>query len=71
MATCTHCDGTGKCQDDFHSGTEIFNPLGGEDDEGVNRPNFIDNLFGSCPSCGVSNTEMRPDCPHCGGTGAS
>jgi hypothetical protein len=69
MAACPHCDGTGKCQDDFHSGTQLQNPFGGEDDEGVDRPSWLDNFIGSCPSCGVSYTEMRPDCPHCDGTG--
>lgn len=60
MSECTHCNGTGKCQDDFHSGT-----LSGNE----NGPSLSDNFFGHCPSCGDGNTEYRPDCPHCDGKG--
>lgn len=67
--TCPHCRGTGKCQDDFHSGTPLLNPFGGIDDQGVDRPSALDNMFGRCPSCGDSNTEWRPPCPHCDGKG--
>jgi len=69
MAECSHCDGTGKCQDDFHSGATIFGGLGEKDEYGKVRPSVVNHMFGECPSCGVSNTEMRPPCPHCNGTG--
>ena len=61
MANCSHCDGTGKCQHDFHTG--IF---GDEDDS----PTIMDIVFLSeCPNCGDDNMEWPGDCPHCGGTG--
>lgn len=60
MSQCSHCDGSGKCQDDFHLGT--FS----DDDNG---PDLWDHIGGKCPSCGSTNTEMRPECPHCDGTG--
>lgn len=67
MATCTHCRGTGECQDDFHSGTR--GPFGGDSGDGVDHPDYMEHMFGRCPSCGGDNTEMRPDCPHCNGSG--
>jgi hypothetical protein len=60
MAKCSYCNGTGECQDPFHKGT-----FSGDDD----GPTLLDNLIGSCESCGSTNTEMRPPCPHCDGTG--
>lgn len=66
MSQCTHCFGRGRCQDDYHSGSSLF---GGEDEAGQNRPGFLGGLIDSCPSCGNGNTESRPECPHCKGTG--
>lgn len=66
MAECTHCGGTGRCQNDFHSGNTF---IGGEDRSGQDHPGVLDMVFGSCPACGGSNTEWRPECTHCDGTG--
>ena len=60
MSECSHCQGTGECQDDFHKGT-----MTGDED----GPSLWDNIAGRCESCGSRNTEMRPPCPHCDGTG--
>ncbi len=53
---CEHCKDTGKCQDEYHSG--FFS------EDGPSTLNVIDNMLGSCPSCGSGNTEYAP-CPHC------
>jgi hypothetical protein len=66
MQDCYHCSGSGRCQNDFHSGGRLF---GGEDAAGQVHPSLVDSVFGSCPSCGDGNTEWRPECPHCDGTG--
>jgi hypothetical protein len=66
MGKCNHCDGSGRCEDDFHSGGGF---LGGEDSAGQNHPGLFESTFGHCPSCNDGNTEWRPACPHCAGTG--
>lgn len=66
MGECSHCSGTGRCQDDYHSGSSLF---GGEDEHGQSHPSLIGSFLDDCPSCGDSNTQWRPECPHCDGTG--
>lgn len=64
LFTCPVCNGSGKCQDPFHSGVNPFT-----DEEG--HPDLLDHIFGSCPTCGGTNTEMPDgDCPNCDGTGS-
>lgn len=66
MGECRHCSGSGRCQDDYHSGAGLF---GGTDDAGQNHPGLLGGLLGDCPRCGGSNTEWRPECRHCQGSG--
>lgn len=66
MGECSHCEGTGQCQDDFHSGARM---AGGHDEVGHEHPGIFDSFLGDCPSCGDWNANRRPACPHCDGTG--
>ncbi len=66
MGECRHCSGSGRCQDDFHSGAGLF---GGQDQAGQDHPSFLGGLLSSCPRCGNGNTEWRPECTHCQGSG--
>lgn len=53
---CPHCDGTGKCQNEYHQ-------------NGANEwaSDFI--LGSDCPAGCDGSSSHAGDCPHCDGTG--
>jgi hypothetical protein len=61
MAECSECNGTGECQNDFHSSVSGIDPM--------SWANFI--VGESCPACGVSAMDSPGKCSVCGGTGES
>jgi DnaJ-class molecular chaperone len=60
MATCPVCDGSGECQNDYHSDSWL---------EDVFLVSTTKTLLGDCPACGSESTQIRGKCSTCGGSG--
>lgn len=59
MATCSHCDGSGRCQNGIHDrGSSLL-------DEAVTE---ITGGMYTCDDCG-EDADSPGECVHCGGTG--